>query len=254
MAGPPRSLSVFVPAHNEAKNLEGALTDIIEAAEATTPDYELLVVDDGSTDGTGELADRLAAADPRIHVIHHAEKRGIANGYRTALARAGGQNFAFLPGDREVDAASIRSIFGAIGSADLVVPYHANPAARAPHRRLMTSICTVVLNTLFRHRLRYYQGPTVYPTALARAVQGRSQGFFFLTEMLLEALERGHSYIEVGLIHRERAFGRSKAVSLRNIWGALLVILGAWWRLRVRPGARNRRADRLEEFEENAPP
>jgi glycosyltransferase involved in cell wall biosynthesis len=227
------SLTIFVPAHNEAKNVAGAVQDVVEAASDTCPDYEVLVVDDGSTDGTGEVADRLARANPRIRIIHNRPKQGLAGGYRTALNAATKDYFAFIPGDREIRADSIRAIFGAIGSADLVVPYHANQEARAWHRRVLTIVSTGLINLLFRRGLRYYQGPTVYPTALARALPTRTRGFFFLAEMLLHALDRGCTYVEVGLVHQERAFGKSKAVTLSNIVMALRAILGTWWVLHV---------------------
>lgn len=228
------SLSVFVPAHNEAQNLEGAIQDVVAAAEAWFSDYEILLVDDGSTDGTGDVADGLARANPRIRVIHNPMKQGIASGYGTALRLATKDYFAFLPGDREINVASIRAIFHAIGSADLVVPYHANLEARPWHRRLLTRVSTALINVLFRRNLRYYQGPTVYPTRLARELPTQSRGFFFLTEMLVQALDRGCSYVEVGLLHQERAFGKSKAVTFSNILMALQAILEAWWTRRVR--------------------
>ncbi len=228
------SLSVFVPAHNEAKNLEGAIRDVTAAAEARFEDYEILLVDDGSTDGTAEVADSLARKNHRIRIIHNPIKRGIAAGYRTALGLATKEYFAFIPGDREINAASVRMIFQAVGSADLVVPYHANREARAWHRRVMTWVSTTLLNVLFMRHLRYYQGPTVYPTDLARTLPAHGRGFFFLTEMLVHALDGGCSYVEVGLLHQERAFGKSKAVTLSNILTALQAIFGAWWTLRVR--------------------
>jgi dolichol-phosphate mannosyltransferase len=228
------SISIFVPAHNEVNNLEGAIRDIVAAGESELANYEILLVDDGSTDGTAEIADRLSRHNPRIRVIHHSAKQGIADGYRTALGLATQDYFAFLPGDGEVYVDSIRQIFRAVGSADIVVPYHQNSEARARHRRVMTWMCTTLVNGLFGYRLRYYQGPAVYPTALARNLPSHSRGFFFLTDMLVRALDGEHSYVEVGLVHQERAFGKSKAVTVRNAVAALRVIFGAWWNLRVK--------------------
>lgn len=231
----PKAVTLFVPAYNEVANLEGAVGDIAAVAQALA-DYEIIVVDDGSTDGTAELADALAARIPRVRVIHNPRNLGLAAGYRLALAEARMPYFTFMPGDREVSVESIRNILAAVGSADIVVPYHANAEARALHRRLLTRASTAFINSLFGLRLRYYQGPCVYPTALARSLRTTTSGFFFLAEMLVQALRRGHSYVEVGLIHQERAYGRSKAVSVANIFRALTTILRLWWALRVRAG------------------
>jgi len=228
------SLSVFVPAHNEADNLEGAIRDVVEAAEERFADYEILLVDDGSTDATPDVANGLGRENQRIRVIHNPTKQGLASCYRTALTLAAKDYFAFVPGDREIHVDSVRAIFQAVGSADLVVPYHANREARPRHRRVMTWISTALLNLLFVRRLRYYQGPTVYPTYLARELPANSRGFFFLAEMLVRALDRGCTYVEVGLLHQERAFGKSKAVTLSNILLALQTIFGSWWVLRIR--------------------
>ncbi len=191
----PIAVTIFVPAYNEAANLEGAVADVVAAA-ASLGDYEILVVDDGSTDGTRELADVLAARIPRLRVIHHPENQGLAAGYRRALAEARMPYFTFVPGDREVSLVSIKDILAAVGSADIVVPYHANAQARAWYRRLLTGASTGLINLLFSLRLRYYQGPCVYQTALARSLRTTTSGFFFLAEMLVQALHRGHSYVE----------------------------------------------------------
>ena len=148
--------------------------------------------------------------------------------------------FTFVPGDREVSRESIARILAAIGSADIVVPYHANPRARPWHRRCVTWASTRLINLLFGLTLRYYQGPCVYPTALARSLPTTTTGLFSLAEMLIQAVLAGHSVVEVGLIHQERASGRSTAVSLRNILTALATLLRLWWAVRRGRGAGDR--------------
>jgi glycosyltransferase involved in cell wall biosynthesis len=227
------TLSVLVPAYNEARNLEGAVRDVVSAA-ARFEDFEVLIVDDGSTDGTGEVAERLAREITQVTAIHHPRNLGFAAAYRTALAQARMSHFTFVPGDHEVASESVRGIFAAVGLADLVIPFHATPWNRPPLRRLLTWICTTQLNWLFGWRLRYYQGPTVYPTALARALPATASGFFFIAELLVNALDAGYNTVEVGLIHQERAYGASKAVALSNVLNAQQTILRLWWNVRIR--------------------
>jgi glycosyltransferase involved in cell wall biosynthesis len=229
----PRTISVLIPAYNEGRSLEGAVRDVVCAA-ADFEDYEILIVDDGSTDDTGAVADRLAQEIPAVNVIHHPHNLGFAAAYSSGLANARMSYFTFVPGDHEVTLDSVKNILAAVGTADLVIPYHATPWKRAWTRRVLTWIAVTQVNTLFGWHLRYYQGPTVYPTALARALPRTVRGFFYITEMLVHALDAGYSWVEVGLTHQERAYGRTKAVSGNAIVDAQRAILKLWWDVRVR--------------------
>jgi hypothetical protein len=135
-----------------------------------------------------------------------------------------------------VAAESVEEIFNAVGKADLVVPYHGTPWNRTWQRRVLTWICTTQLNVLFSRNLKYFQGPAVYPTELARVLPINTTGFFFATEMLVNALLMGYSYVQVPLTHHERTYGQSKAVKASNIVDAQMTILRLWWSLRVRGG------------------
>lgn len=234
-------VSVFVPAYNEAANLEGALRDIVGAA-AVLADYEVIIVNDGSRDGTGQLAERLAQENRRIRVIHQPRNLGIAAAYERALDEAKLEYFGFLPGDGEIAPESIRDILAAVGTADIVAPYHGNSRARQLHRRVLTWTSTALVNTLFGLRMRYFQGPCIYPTPLARRLPKTAGGFYFLTEMLVHAMRAGYSYVEVPLTHQDRSHGRSKAVSVRNVLKALRAIAILWWVIHIRKESIDRRA------------
>ena len=203
------------------------------AAAADLDEYEVLVVDDGSSDDTGTIVDRLARELPGVRAIHHEINRGFAATYATGLAHARLPYYTFVPGDNEVALDSIRDIFACVGNAEIVIPYHGTPWTREWHRRILTWVCTNEINVLMGHRLRYYQGPAVYPTALARALPVTTGGFFFATEMLVHALAAGYSWVEVPLTHQERKYGETKAVGWSTILGAELTILRLWWNVRV---------------------
>jgi glycosyltransferase involved in cell wall biosynthesis len=228
-----RSVTILAPAYNEARNIEGAVRDAIEAASGLD-EFEIIVVDDGSTDGTAEVVDRLALQIPQLRVIHHERNLGIGAAYRTALDAARMEYFAWTAGDRELHRDSLRDILAAIGSATVVIPYHGIPEQRDMHRRVLTWISTTQLNLMFGLRLHYYQGPAVFPTWLARALPMTSTGFYFATERLVHALAAGHSSVQVPLCSQNRTYGHSKAVSLANVFRAEWVIWRLWWRVRVR--------------------
>ena len=221
------------PAYNEVTNLERAVSDVISAVR-DFDDYEVLIVDDDSTDGTDQVADRLASENRRVTAIHHPRNFGLATAYQTALRRARMQYFGWVGGDGEIETESVRVITEAVGSADLVIPYHATPWKREGHRRAITWFATTQINVLFGWCLRYYQGPTVYPTELARTLPAKELGFFFASELLAHALVAGHSWVEVGIRHRPRTSGTSRAVRWSNIVQAQLAVFRLWWALRIK--------------------
>jgi glycosyltransferase involved in cell wall biosynthesis len=225
----------MVAAYDEVTSLEGAVTDVLSALH-DVDEFEIIIVDDGSTDGTAEVADRLGAEHPSVRVIHHPENRGIAAVYRTGLEAATKRHFTWVGGDREIAAESVRAIIESIGKADLVIPFHATPEARAWHRRLVTWLCTQQINALFGWSFHYYQGPTVYPRELALRIPVENQRFFFASEMLIRALSMGLSWVEVGLRHQERRHGTSSAVKPIHLLSAQLSLLTLWLTLRVGPG------------------
>jgi glycosyltransferase involved in cell wall biosynthesis len=228
-----REVSILVLAYNEAGNLPGAIDDIRSAAMALD-DYEIIVVDDGSTDGTGLVADKLAAKYADVLALHHPENRGLRAGYETGLAEARMRRVVWLPADREMTAGSIERIFEAVGTADIVSLYHGNPAAREWFRRALTFVSTLEMNLLFGHDKKYFQGCTVYPTELARSLPRTEAGFFVMAEQYLAALDYGLSVVEVPIVHQARTYGTSSAVGWGRIWHAQMAVLRFWYRQRVR--------------------
>jgi glycosyltransferase involved in cell wall biosynthesis len=229
------AVSIIVPAFNEAGNLKAAVDGMQYAAVRAGFDrYEIIVVDDGSTDGTGHLADRLAASDQAVRVIHHPTNQGLRAAYESGLAAAQYDRVTWVPGDGEMATESIAEILRAIpsgGSEYLVIPFHGTPERRPWLRRLLTWGSTTQLNWLLWHDLRYFQGTVVYPTDLARRIPRTEPGFFCMAEMLAWALEDGYAYVEVPLAHVERQYGESKAVGWSKVWAAQKLIVKLWWRI-----------------------
>lgn len=234
-----KGLSIIVPAFNEAGNVEQALDGVISAAnQAALVAYQIIVVDDGSTDETTSVLHWYAQRHYRrplvapIYFHRHEQNQGLRVAYETGLAAADYPYVTWVPGDGEIATESLVEIFKAVGTADLVVPYHGTPEKRPWFRRLLTWVSTNEINLLLGKRLHYWQGPVVYPTALARSLPRTIPGFFCMAEMLACAMAMDPTYVEVPLTHQERTYGVSKAVSWRRIWQAQMAVFGFWWRFR----------------------
>lgn len=229
----PFSVSVVIPGRNEEGNLKPCFEVVSSVLDDLFAEWEIIIVDDGSTDETGVLADRLASEHTRVQVLH-LEGGGFAEAYRRGAAVATGRYVALIPGDNEIQTLSVRAIFEAVGTADLVVPVTANQYDRPWLRRTLSRSFTGMVNACFGHGFRYYQGPTVYPAELLRRLPVTTRGFAFLCEMLVRALGAGYRAVEVPMYLQPRAAGTSKAVSVYNIVTSLRTLAVLVWDVKIR--------------------
>jgi glycosyltransferase involved in cell wall biosynthesis len=223
-----------VPAFNEQTDLEVTVETLLRALVRTVDDYEIVVVDDGSTDATPTIADRLACRHPAVRVLHNESNMGLGYSYVRGVDAAQKQAAVFVPADNGWPYESLLGLFRLLGRADVVTSYSTNLEVRPLGRRVISSAYTRVLNSLFGHRLRYYNGLTVYPTAFLRSRPVTTFGFGFMAEVLLKALARGLSYVEVGLPIAERVGGESKALRPRNVVSVVATVGRLYWQLRIR--------------------
>ena len=229
-----RTLTVIVPALNEEDNLEGAVRTVIAAIGDLFTDYELLIFDDGSTDNTGQIAERLAAHNPRIRVTRNPRNLGLGCNYTKGIELARMEYVAWFPGDNEVPEEAVRAILSAVGSAEIVVPYISNPEVRTLSRRLISRSFVRLLNFLFGLRLGYFNGPCVYSRRLLQSVPIQSSGFACFGAILIRLILSGHSYIEIPIPTGTRQHGRTKAFRLKNVTSVLGTVAGLYWDVRVR--------------------
>ncbi len=123
-------LTISIPAFNEAPNISAALDEAVATARRFPGSAEVLVVDDRSTDGTGELADRFAArgADVTVRVVHHSANRGFSGAIRACLEGARGELVLLMPADGQVRTDVLFDFLAAVPDADVVVGVRARPA------------------------------------------------------------------------------------------------------------------------------
>jgi dolichol-phosphate mannosyltransferase len=226
---------VIVPTYNEAENLPR----IAPAILARLPQATLLVVDDGSPDGTGRLAEELASADPRVKVLHRQAKQGLGPayvaGFRQALAE-GAQQVIQMDADGSHDPAHLPSLVDALAEADLVIGSRYVPGGGVRNwgllRRLVSrggSLFARLVLSLPAHDLtggfKAWRAPVLAATPWQRLHSG---GYVFQIEMTYLAVRRGARLREVPIVFVDRHAGKSK-MSRRIIVEALLVVLRLRW-------------------------
>jgi dolichol-phosphate mannosyltransferase len=241
----PRVL-VVTPTYNEIESLERVATRLLEL----NPTVDVLVVDDGSPDGTGELADRMAAADPRVHVLHRTEKGGLGPAYLAGFAwgmEQGYDVFVEMDADGSHPADTLPAMLARLepqpGAVGLVIGSRWVPGGRVVDWPIQREILSRGANVYARAMLGLgvrdiTAGYRAYRRdVLERIVQGDidSRGYCFQIDMTIRTVDAGFGVAEVPITFVEREAGVSK-MSRSIVVEAMLKTTG--WGLRRRFGAR----------------
>ncbi len=224
---------VILPTYNEAENVRTISAAILESLPGAT----LLVVDDGSPDGTGQIADELAAADPRIRVRHRPEKQGLGRAYLDGfgVALAGGAEVVIqMDADWSHDPAALPSLIAPIaaGTADLVIGSRYTKGGGVVDwgmgRRIISRGGSIFARSVLRlgpHDLT--GGFKAWRASILAAIPFggiHAGGYVFQIEMTFRASRRGARVVETAITFRDRRVGQSK-MSRRIVVEALVVVV-----------------------------
>lgn len=206
-----------MPALNEENLLTGAVHDVLKTFTRLGISGEVVIVNDGSTDRTRDIADSFASKLSNVHVIHHSSSQGIGASFWEGAMHASGNVVTMLPGDGENDSYEILRYLPLMDQVDIVVPFVYNREIRTLSRRLVSKLYKGIINLTFGLLLNYMNGTVMYRRPVLLSLGLESRGFFYQTELLIKAIRRGYLYAEVPYALKERAEGKSKALTLRSL-------------------------------------
>lgn len=224
-----RVLSIVIPMWNELEMLPRTVTAMTVQLDRLVENgilgnWELVVVDDASTDGCGQLADELAAADPRIVVRHHSTNRKLGGSIRTGLAAATGELVLYTDADLPFDPAEIRRAIHLLDlyEADLVAAYRLQRKGEGPLRFFYSYVYNTMVNTLLGLRIRDVN----FAFKLTRrwildSVQLQSEGSLIDAELLARARNEGAEVIQFGVDY----FPRTRGVSTLSSPAVILTMM-----------------------------
>ncbi|HVS29693.1 MAG TPA: polyprenol monophosphomannose synthase [Solirubrobacteraceae bacterium] len=226
---------VVIPTYNEAANLVPIVTGALEALRSGAhSDYRVLVVDDDSPDGTGELAQELADRSEHVEVLHRPAKDGLGQAYLAGFAKAlagGAQLVLEMDADFSHDPADIPRLIAATGEADLALGSRYVAGGRVEQwgalRRFVSRGGTLYARAVLGVAVRDLTGGfKCFRRELLEALDletVRSQGYTFQIELTHRALERGFRVVEIPIVFRDRRAGESKMSARIALEAAYLV-------------------------------
>lgn len=226
-------VTVAVMAYNEAPSLERVVGEILDELRRLGRPYEIVIIDDGSTDGTGEIADRLAQQESAVRVVHHPKNLGLGAVYREAF-RCGRQEWSTIfPADGQFEAQIISQFLRRENEADMIlgyIPEYRRSRSRAA--RLFSWAERSLYKLMFGH-FPDFQGIMMFRRALVDTVPLTStgRGWMIQMELILRLLRKGYRVVGEPTGIRDRMSGQSKVMNLRSILSNLRQVFELRWRM-----------------------
>ena len=237
----PPGLSVFFPAYNDSGTIASMVIRAVQAASALTPDYEVIIVNDGSADATAQIADELARTYPNVRVVHHAKNCGYGGALQTGFRSATKDLIFYTDGDAQYDPGELSELWNRMApDADLVNGYKISRSDPL-HRIIIGRIYHHIVSTLFGLTVRDVDCDfRLMRRSIFERIQLEKTSGVICLEMMKKIHDAGFRIVEVPVHHYHRAFGKSQFFNGRRIVKTAIDVMRLWYALVVRQQHRRR--------------
>ncbi len=213
------SISLVMPAHNEAENIEPVVTEAVPALAAVSDDFEIIVVDDGSKDGTAGVTRRLMETEPHLRLVQHPINKGFGAAVLTGFTSATKDWILYTDADRQFVLAELARFMPFTDKADLIAGYRAprrDPFLRVLYGKGWSMLCTL----FFGYTVRDVDcGFKLLRRTIIDQLADKidSRGATFSIEWLVRAKRAGYRFVELPVTHRPRVAGSQSGARLKVI-------------------------------------
>lgn len=231
-----KDLSVVIPAYNEEQNVADCLEKVYAVLKKLPLDWEIILVNDGSKDKTGEVAKSFVGKIPHLQVVENHPNRGYGGSLKAGFARAGKEFIAFVPADNQFDFSEISRLLvkqQATG-ADIVSGIRVGGGVDPLPRKINRWGWNMVIRILFGHLVTDIDcGFKLFRRDILKHIHIQAErGAMIDTEFFAGAMARGFKVAEVPLTHLPRTAGKSTGANLRVIYQSFVDLFVFWWRLK----------------------
>jgi len=214
------SVSVFFPCYNEQDNITRTTEQGLAVLEGLKADYELIIVNDGSSDSTGQIADEIADKNPRIKVIHHQTNLGYGAALQSGFKASTKKLVFYTDGDGQFDISELPPLLPLIDQYDIVSCYRLN--RQDPFIRKINAWCwTKLVCFLFGMRIRDIDCAfKLFKREIFDNIKMSSVGALIDTEILARAVRKGYTVTQRGVHHYPRTAGAQTGANIKVIFRA----------------------------------
>lgn len=229
-------LSVFFPAYNDSGTIASLVISAVQVAATLTPDYEVIVVNDGSRDDTPHIVDELVKIYPgHVRAVHHPVNRGYGGALRSGFAHATKDLVFYTDGDAQYDPAEMTALWARMGPGVDWVNGWKISRSDPFHRIVIGRVYHHTVKLLFGLRVRDVDCDfRLMRRAIFDVVHLEKNSGVICLEMMKKFQDAGFRVAEVPVHHYHRAFGKSQFFNFRRIARTAVDVLKLWWQLVVR--------------------
>jgi glycosyltransferase involved in cell wall biosynthesis len=230
------SLSIALPAYNEESTLEAIVSEAVDVAVALGDPFEVLIVDDGSTDATPEIAARLQDEIDVVRVHRHTINRGFAGAMRSCVAQSLGEYVFMAPADGQGRLGDVRLFWALKDHYDLIFSARLE-RNDSPRRKASSGLWYLFLRFLFAYQIPEFSALFLFRRDRMPSVPiiVREDGLNFLPVLYMTAMKQGKRVGVLGILEQPRRGGQAKGFDIRLITRTIAEDFKIWWRVRIRP-------------------
>lgn len=210
-------LTVVMPSLNEERNIVAAVENTLKAFEDFNIKGEIIIINDGSSDNTENLANDIIFKNPHVRMLKHETPKGIGASFWDGVDNAYGDIIVMLPGDNENDPVEIFRYYRLLEHVDIVIPFVYNRELRSLFRNMLSYLYRFIINATFWVNFNYTNGTILYRKSILKELDYRSGSFFFQTDILIRTVKKGYLFAEVPYRIDLRKDGISKAVTFPSL-------------------------------------
>ena len=217
----PLDLTIFISCYNEAEYIVATIETVRAAlAHVGGISFEIVVIDDGSRDGSADLVEAYIRAHPEAHILLRRNRvnRGLAQNYVDASFIGRGKYYRLICGDNAEPEDTIIAVFRELGQADMLIPYYVSAEGKSLYRRMLSTTYSRIVNVLSGFNLHYYNGLAVHLRYNVMRWHPNTRGFGFQADIICMLLHHGFTYKEIPVRTVERkGAGSSRALTFKNM-------------------------------------
>jgi len=224
-------VTIIVPCFNEVLDLEDTIKTNIDDAKKYLSNFEIIIVNDGSTDNTPRIAKILAKKYSNIRVVTHKKNLGLGAAILSGAKIARYDIITYLPGDGQVYIRDIVVGLQKAKDADLVLTYRKSRSDYTLYRKFLSWCLTILVRIIFGLRYKDYNWVHIYKKNIFSRIEIKSNGVFFLGEIVIKAHRQHMKIVQAESIYRPRRSGTSKTAKLQIVFKTFFDLLVIWFNL-----------------------